>query len=45
MTKSVKRALKSVGIPAVRWNEQYGQFFCRIGYRKSRSSTRQRTYI
>jgi hypothetical protein len=41
MTKQVKRALKSVGVPSIRLHSS-GQYFTRIGYRESRSGKRQR---
>lgn len=44
MTKAIKKALKAVAIPGVRFNPKYGQFYCRIGYSKSKSGKRQRAF-
>lgn len=44
MTKAAKKALQSVGVPAVRLHAS-GQFYCRIGYRQSASGKRQRAFF
>jgi hypothetical protein len=45
MTKAAKKALKSVGVPAVRWSDAYRQYFTRVGYRESSSGKRQRAFF
>jgi hypothetical protein len=45
MTRAAKRALKTIGIPAVAWSDHHGQYYTRIGYRKSKSGVRQRAFF
>jgi hypothetical protein len=44
MTDKAKKALQSMGVPTVSWNDNYQQFYTRIGYRKSASGKRQQAF-
>src|SRR5690349_4715057 len=45
MSTMLDVALKKAGIPTVRWSDQAGQYYARIGYRRSKSGVRQRAFF
>jgi hypothetical protein len=42
MTKAAAKQLKAVGVPSVRWSDEWGQYWTRIGYNRTANGNRGR---